>query len=399
MLDAPLQGAELTVDEAAAFFEAQPPLQRPLGLLQRIGLGYLRLGQPATELSGGEAQRIKLATELQRTQRGDTLYVLDEPTTGLHPADADRLLAQLRSLVAAGNTVVLVEHDMRVVAAFDWVIDLGPGAGAEGGRIVAAGPPEDVAASADSRTAPYLRECFDSLLGQQYRDIEVIAIDDASTDDSLAICREYEAAHPNFRCISKANEGGAVSGREALADGVVGREQVAQRNAGEVVTDECAGGGTGGLESGDPGVDLNADTAGGVADPAFTLRFEQLEDERGHRVDLRVARADEGDGLTSGGKLKRMADAGLFVPEGKPVLLLAEALTRRDDAYLVIVDGSEETIIVAAGDPLNLSGILVPGPRIPPASRDVIAFRDGAVVETGELGAVRSRLGQRTARA
>ena len=147
----------MTVDEAAAFFTDQPPLQRPLALLQRIGLGYLRLGQPATELSGGEAQRIKLATELQRSQRGDSLYVLDEPTTGLHPADADRLLAQLRTLVAAGNTVVLVEHDMRVVAACDWVIDLGPGAGAEGGRIVAAGTPEAMAASADSRTAPYLR--------------------------------------------------------------------------------------------------------------------------------------------------------------------------------------------------------------------------------------------------
>ena len=150
----------MTVDEAAAFFADQPPLQRPLTLLQRIGLGYLRLGQPATELSGGEAQRIKLATELQRTQRGDSLYVLDEPTTGLHPSDADRLLVQLRTLVEAGNTVVLVEHDMRVVAACDWVIDLGPGAGAEGGRIVAAGPPEAVAASADSRTAPYLREAL-----------------------------------------------------------------------------------------------------------------------------------------------------------------------------------------------------------------------------------------------
>jgi excinuclease ABC subunit A len=148
----------LTVDEAARFFADQPALERPLQLLRRIGLGYLRLGQPATELSGGEAQRIKLATELQRAQRGDTLYVLDEPTTGLHPADVDRLMAQLDRLVDAGNTVVVVEHDMRVVAASDWVIDLGPGAGAEGGRIVAAGAPAVVAATADSRTAPYLRE-------------------------------------------------------------------------------------------------------------------------------------------------------------------------------------------------------------------------------------------------
>jgi excinuclease ABC subunit A len=156
----------MTVDESAAFFADQPALQRSLPLLQRIGLGYLRLGQPATELSGGEAQRIKLATELQRAQRGDTLYVLDEPTTGLHPADADRLMAQLRGLVDAGNTVVLVEHEMRVVAAADWVIDMGPGAGAEGGRIVAAGPPEMVAASAGSRTACYLREALANALAR-----------------------------------------------------------------------------------------------------------------------------------------------------------------------------------------------------------------------------------------
>jgi excinuclease ABC subunit A len=147
----------LTVDEAHAFFEAEPAVERPLALLRAIGLGYLRLGQPATELSGGEAQRIKLATELQRAQRGDTLYVLDEPTTGLHPADMDRLMAQLDGLVDAGNTVIVVEHDMRWVAVCDWVIDMGPGAGGEGGRIVAAGTPQAVAAAAQSRTAPYLR--------------------------------------------------------------------------------------------------------------------------------------------------------------------------------------------------------------------------------------------------
>lgn len=146
----------MTVDEAAAFFGEEPPLARPLTLLQQIGLGYLRLGQPATELSGGEAQRIKLATELQRAQRGHTLYVLDEPTTGLHPWDVDKLLTQLDSLVDAGNTVVVVEHEMRVVAASDWVIDVGPGAGAEGGRIVCAGTPERVAAAPGSRTAPYI---------------------------------------------------------------------------------------------------------------------------------------------------------------------------------------------------------------------------------------------------
>jgi len=146
----------LNVDDALVFFTDDPAVHRPLELLRDIGLGYLRLGQPATELSGGEAQRIKLATELQRVHRADTLYVLDEPTTGLHPADVDALMAQLERLVDAGNTVLVVEHEMRVAAASDWVIDMGPGAGAKGGRVVVAGTPRDVAASRDSRTAPYL---------------------------------------------------------------------------------------------------------------------------------------------------------------------------------------------------------------------------------------------------
>src|SRR3569833_278365 len=147
----------MTVREAREFFQDDPPVVRSLQLLQDIGLGYLRLGQPATELSGGEAQRIKLATELQRSQRGDTLYVLDEPTTGLHPSDVDKLMTQLNALIDAGNTVVVVEHDMRVVAASDWIIDMGPGAGDQGGRIVARGTPEEIAADSTSRTAPYLR--------------------------------------------------------------------------------------------------------------------------------------------------------------------------------------------------------------------------------------------------
>ncbi|WP_457423147.1 excinuclease ABC subunit A [Roseateles sp. P5_E7] len=151
---------QMTVDEALTFFAEDAALARPLTLLQQIGLGYLRLGQPATELSGGEAQRIKLATELQRAQRGNTLYVLDEPTTGLHPSDVDKLLAQLNGLVDAGNTVVVVEHEMRVVAACDWVIDIGPGAGAEGGRLVAFGTPEQVARAKGSRTARYLGDAL-----------------------------------------------------------------------------------------------------------------------------------------------------------------------------------------------------------------------------------------------
>ncbi|WP_217375943.1 excinuclease ABC subunit UvrA [Paenarthrobacter ureafaciens] len=146
----------MTVDSAAEFLADVPAAARSLKTLREVGLGYLGLGQPATELSGGEAQRIKLATELQRAQRGHTLYVLDEPTTGLHPSDVQLLMAQLHRLVDAGNTVIVVEHDMDVVAVADWVIDLGPAGGDAGGRIVATGTPVEVARSAESRTAPYL---------------------------------------------------------------------------------------------------------------------------------------------------------------------------------------------------------------------------------------------------
>ncbi|MBC3538748.1 excinuclease ABC subunit UvrA [Rufibacter sediminis] len=146
----------LTVDAAWEFFDEEPVLRRILTVLRDVGLGYLRLGQPATELSGGEAQRIKLATELQRLSRGNTLYVLDEPTTGLHPSDVDKLMAQLERLVDAGNTVIVVEHTMRVAAASDWVMDIGPGAGEEGGQIVAAGTPEQVVQVPGSKTAPFL---------------------------------------------------------------------------------------------------------------------------------------------------------------------------------------------------------------------------------------------------
>ncbi|WP_412075891.1 ABC transporter [Streptomyces xanthophaeus] len=146
----------LTVESAADFFAEVPAAARSLRALEDIGLGYLRLGQPATELSGGEAQRIKLATELQRLRRDHTLYLLDEPTTGLHPADVRVLLGQLHGLVDAGHSVVVVEHDMSVVAGADWVIDLGPGGGTEGGRIVAAGTPSEVAAATGTRTAGYL---------------------------------------------------------------------------------------------------------------------------------------------------------------------------------------------------------------------------------------------------
>jgi excinuclease ABC subunit A len=153
----------MTVDAASEFLAPIPAAARSLKSLRDVGLGYLRLGQPATELSGGEAQRIKLATELQRAQRGHSLYLLDEPTTGLHPADVQLLMAQLHGLVDAGNSVVVVEHDMAVVAGADWVIDLGPSGGDKGGLIVATGTPAAVARSTRSRTAPYLA----TALGQE----------------------------------------------------------------------------------------------------------------------------------------------------------------------------------------------------------------------------------------
>ncbi len=155
----------LTVEQAWDFFGDAPNVCRSLKVLREVGLNYLRLGQPATEFSGGEAQRIKLATELQRAQRGGALYVLDEPTTGLHPTDVERLLGQLNALVDAGNSVILVDHDMKVAAASDWVIDIGPGAGEEGGRIVASGPPAKVAGSRASRTGPYLDRALRGPMG------------------------------------------------------------------------------------------------------------------------------------------------------------------------------------------------------------------------------------------
>ena len=156
----------MTVDGAFEFFADDEPLRRSLGVLREVGLGYIRLGQSATELSGGEAQRVKLATELQRAQRGGTLYVLDEPTTGLHPSDVAKLMRQLGGLVEAGSSVIVVEHDMFVASASDWIIDIGPGAGDEGGKIVAAGTPEHVAADPRSRTARYLADCIGGSLGR-----------------------------------------------------------------------------------------------------------------------------------------------------------------------------------------------------------------------------------------
>jgi excinuclease ABC subunit A len=147
---------EMTVDEAAKLFENQPRILRRLSTLQDVGLGYIRLGQPATQLSGGEAQRVKLSTELSRRDTGRTLYILDEPTTGLHFADVEKLLTVLHRLVDAGNTVIVIEHNLDVLKTADHIIDLGPGGGDGGGEVVAAGPPEEVARNPRSATGEYL---------------------------------------------------------------------------------------------------------------------------------------------------------------------------------------------------------------------------------------------------
>src|SRR5438876_11042716 len=149
---------DMPVEEAMGFLAKVPCAFKKLTALYDVGLGYIRLGQPATTLSGGEAQRVKLARELARRATGRTLYVLDEPTTGLHFDDVRRLLQVLGRLVDAGNTVLLIEHNLDVVKSADYVIDLGPEGGAQGGRVVAAGAPEEVAASPASHTGAFLRE-------------------------------------------------------------------------------------------------------------------------------------------------------------------------------------------------------------------------------------------------
>ena len=149
---------DMSVGEAVEFFEPVPKIARRLRTLHDVGLDYVRLGQPATQLSGGEAQRVKLATELSKVATGATLYILDEPTTGLHFADVERLLDVLNRLVEQGNTVVVIEHNLDVIKSADRIIDLGPEGGEAGGELVAAGTPEEVAAVADSYTGQFLRE-------------------------------------------------------------------------------------------------------------------------------------------------------------------------------------------------------------------------------------------------
>ncbi|MDQ5851158.1 MAG: excinuclease ABC subunit UvrA, partial [Chloroflexota bacterium] len=152
----------MTVEEAAQFFARIPSIQNKLQTLLDVGVGYLRLGQPATTLSGGEAQRIKLASELSRRSTGRTLYILDEPTTGLHFADVERLLQVLQRLVDAGNTVVVIEHNLHVIKSADWIIDMGPEGGVQGGGVVVVGTPEQVAAHAGSYTGMYLKTMLET---------------------------------------------------------------------------------------------------------------------------------------------------------------------------------------------------------------------------------------------
>ena len=152
---------DMTVDEALDFFSALPKLKKRLQTLQDVGLGYVKLGQPSTELSGGEAQRVKLATELSRRSTGNTFYILDEPTTGLHAEDVKKLLEVLQRLVDGGNTVLVIEHNLDVIKSADWIIDLGPEGGIGGGEIVAVGTPEEVARCEASYTGQYLKRVLE----------------------------------------------------------------------------------------------------------------------------------------------------------------------------------------------------------------------------------------------
>jgi excinuclease ABC subunit A len=158
---------DMTVEEGAEFFRAVPSIREKLATLERVGLGYIHVGQPATTLSGGEAQRVKLAKELSRRATGRTLYILDEPTTGLHFEDVRKLLDVLHALVEQGNTVIVIEHNLEVIKTADWIVDLGPEGGSGGGRIVASGTPEQIADAKASYTGQYLRTYLERSGGER----------------------------------------------------------------------------------------------------------------------------------------------------------------------------------------------------------------------------------------
>jgi excinuclease ABC subunit A len=156
----------MTVSQAIEFFEAVPQIKRKLTTLERVGLGYIQLGQSATTLSGGEAQRAKLSRELSKKATGNTLYILDEPTTGLHFVDIQKLLEVLGDLVDSGNTVIVIEHNLDIIKSADYIIDLGPESGDDGGEIVASGTPEEISADKKSHTGRYLKEKLNSKSSQ-----------------------------------------------------------------------------------------------------------------------------------------------------------------------------------------------------------------------------------------
>ncbi|HEY9013409.1 MAG TPA: excinuclease ABC subunit A, partial [Devosia sp.] len=152
---------DMTIDEAVEFFAAVPSIREKFATLQRVGLGYVKVGQPATTLSGGEAQRVKLSRELSKRATGRTLYMLDEPTTGLHFHDVAKLLEVLHELVDSGNTVVVIEHNLEVIKTADWIIDMGPEGGDGGGEVVGVGTPEDIAANPRSHTGRFLKDVME----------------------------------------------------------------------------------------------------------------------------------------------------------------------------------------------------------------------------------------------
>jgi excinuclease ABC subunit A len=175
----------MPIEEAASFFEAFPAIHRHLQTLVDVGLGYVRLGQPAPTLSGGEAQRVKLASELQKRSTGRTVYVLDEPTTGLHFEDIRKLLRVLEGLVDKGNTVIVIEHNLDVIKTADWIIDMGPEGGHKGGTVVAIGTPEEVAETPESHTGVWLRRVL-GLPGEAKADGPTIAAQRAQRANGTA---------------------------------------------------------------------------------------------------------------------------------------------------------------------------------------------------------------------
>jgi len=168
---------DMTIEEAMSFFANVPSIYNKMKTLNDVGLGYMRLGQPATTLSGGEAQRVKLSTELSRRATGRTMYILDEPTTGLHFADVERLLEVLQRLVDAGNSIVVIEHNMEIIKSADWIIDLGPEGGDAGGEVIAQGTPEDVAENERSFTGYFLRRMFteEAEFARAHQSSEIVA--------------------------------------------------------------------------------------------------------------------------------------------------------------------------------------------------------------------------------